>query len=118
VVAFEMATVQQVKQALEQCVVGGRCQFLTYGEFSKQFGFGPFPLAWANKTMLDEVEAALKGEPNGLDLTFLLRNTDTGYPSVTDGLQSKPPSPQQMVRARAVAQQIIDRYCPGAANPY
>ena len=114
-----MASVQQLKQALERCVAGGQCQFLTYGQFSKQFGFGRFALAWANRPVLDDVAAALKQDPNvGLDLTFLLRNADTGYPSVTDGQPSKPPTQRQMTRAQQVAQQIINKYCPGTRNPY
>jgi len=68
------------------------------GGFSKQHGFGPFALAWANKNTLDKVAAALKQDPKvALDLTFLLRNGDTGYPSVIDGMPSNPPSTAQPV---------------------
>lgn len=114
-----MATLSQIKQALEQCVAGGKCLFMNYGRFSTQNGFGPYAPAWANKTTLDDVAVALKHDPNvSIDLTFLLFNNDTKYPSVIDGLPSNPPSAQQKVRAREVAQQIIDRYAPGTKNPY
>jgi hypothetical protein len=53
-----------------------------------------------------------------LDLTFLLRNKRTGYPSVIEGKECKPPSPEQKARAIAVAQQITDTYAPGTSNPY
>jgi UDP:flavonoid glycosyltransferase YjiC (YdhE family) len=113
-----VASLEKLKHALEHCVAGDQCQFLTYGEFGKQFKFG-HPRPWATRTVLDAVAAALKQDPQiGLDLTFLLRNWRTKYPSVTDGKSSKPPTPQQKVRARVVAQQIIDRYCPGTKNPY
>ena len=114
----EMASVQQLKAALEKDVSGGKCIFATYGDFSDKHKFG-FARTWANKNTLDAVAAALKQDPNvKFDLTLLLYNSKTRYPSVIDDLPSKPPSPAQKARARVVAQQIINRYAPGTKNPY
>jgi hypothetical protein len=54
----------------------------------------------------------------GLDLTYLLRNGTTHYPSVMDGKPSNSPNPEQKLRARKMAQSIIDKFCPGTSNPY
>jgi hypothetical protein len=71
------------------------------------------------KKILDEVAVACKEDPKiQLDLTFLLRNAETLYPSVIDGQPSKTPTPAQMVRAKEAAQAIIDRFGPGTRNPY
>lgn len=109
----------RVKQGLEQCVSGGRCQFMTYREFSNRFGLGNFPPSWANRYTLDAVADACKRDKNiGLDLTFLLRNKDSHYPSVIDGVLYDRSAPQQRVRARQEAQRIIDKFSPGTPNPY
>jgi hypothetical protein len=109
----------RLKRGLEQCVTGGRCRFMSYGDFGREFNLGDHARVWANKKILDEVAGAFKEDPKiQLDLTFLLRNAETMYPSVIDGKPSKPPTPAQMVRAREVAQTIIDRFGPGTRNPY
>jgi hypothetical protein len=104
----------RLKRALEQCVAGGRCRFITYGEFGKRFGFGP---RGPGKKLLDPVAREFK-KRKGLDLTYLLRNARYRYPSQIGGKPSKPPSRQQKLRARAVARKIINKYCPGASSPY
>ena len=83
-----MASLEKLKHALQHCVAGDQCQFLTYGEFGKQFKFG-HPRPWATRTVLDAVAAALKQDPQiGLDLTFLLRNGRTKHQvSQRDGWQ-------------------------------
>jgi hypothetical protein len=61
----------------------------------------------------------LKADPQvGLDLTFLIRNATTKYPSVIDGKPYDPKDAGQKARARAVASQIIGRYRLKVANPY
>jgi hypothetical protein len=99
----------RLKRGLEQCVTGGRCRFMR-----RKFNLGD-----QNKKILDEVASACKKDPKiQLDLTFLLRNAETMYPSVIDGKPSRPPAPAQMVRAREVAQTLIDKFGPGTRNPY
>jgi hypothetical protein len=108
-----------ILNGLRAGVANGHCDFMTYGQFGQRWGLGPYAPAWANGTVLNHVADALTRDPNiRLDLTFMLRNGDTGYPSVIDGQGSNPPGPRQMARAREVAQQIIDRYLPGMRNPY
>ena len=75
--------------------------------------------SWANRSNLDEAARILKSDPQiGLDLTFLIRNASTGYPSVIDGKPYDPNDPAQKTRARAVANQIIAQYKLKVANPY
>jgi hypothetical protein len=114
-----MASIAQIRKGLEQCIVGGECQFLTYGEFNDRFQISGHTRSWANRRMLDAVAAEFrKATPPKLDLTFLLRNGRTKYPSVIDGKPSKPPTPEQKRRAHEVAQKIIDLYGPSTRNPY
>src|SRR4051794_15557510 len=84
----------RLKQGLEQCVAGGLCRFMSYGEFGREFNLGNNPRVWANKKVLDEIAGACREDPSiQLDLTFLLRNAETMYPSFIDGKTSKPPTP-------------------------
>jgi hypothetical protein len=107
----------KIKQALDQCVTGGKCQFLTYGAFSKKFDISAHARSWANRVVLDSVADEYR-KAGQLDLTFLLSNGRTKYPSVIDGKPSNPPSQDQKARAKEVAQQIINQHCRGADNPY
>lgn len=91
--------------------------FQSYSNFHKRFGFQGLPNTWANRNVLNVVADTLKADSK-LDLTFLIFRKETGYPSVIDGLDSRQPTQNQKNRARAVAQQIIDRYRPGTSNPY
>lgn len=114
-------SVSNLTTLLKKCVANNQCEFLTYGEFGKRFGLGPYAPAWANRRTLDVAAQECKADPetNHLDLTFLIRNGQTRYPSVIDGkpYDRASPGPQQQ-RAREVAQQIIDRFAPGTHNPY
>jgi hypothetical protein len=107
----------RLNRALEQSVTGGNYPFQTYGAFGKQNGLSENVRTWARRNVLDTVARQFTST-NKLDLTFLLFNSKTKYPSVIDGKPSNPPSPQQKARAHAVAQQIINTYCPGTKNPY
>ena len=80
-------TVGRLTNALIQSVKTNPNPFMTYREFGGAFGFNDkFPLAWANKNTLDSVADVLKKDPQiGLDLTFLIRSSTTGFPSVIDG---------------------------------
>jgi hypothetical protein len=55
------------------------------------------------------------------DITVLLVRKvrhGQGYPAQIDGKPtSKPPTPQEMIRARQKLQEVIDRYNHGALNP-
>jgi hypothetical protein len=108
-----------IVKGLKRCVGRGRCRFMTYGAFGRRFGLSKHTRSWANRTVLDAVATALKKDPKiKLDLTYLLSNGRTKYPSVMDGKSSKPPSPAQRRRAHQVAQRIINTFAPGTPNPY
>jgi hypothetical protein len=104
---------------LKKSVVGRHNPFETYKQFGRRFGFSTdYCPSWANRPVLDAVAAALRSDPDvGLDLTFLIRNGSTGYPSVIDG---KPydESEQSKKRAHSVAEQIIKKYHLSVSNPY
>jgi hypothetical protein len=107
-----------VISGLQKCVSDKQYpMFQTYLDFHKQFGFGGLPNTWANRNVLNIVADTLKRD-GMLDLTFLIYRRSSGYPSVIDGVDSREPTDNQKARARSVAQQIIERYRPGIANPY
>ena len=111
----------KLTELLKDCVSKNRCDFLTYGEFGRRYGLGSFPPAWANRRTLDLASRECKSDPDidKLDLTFLIRSSTNHYPSVIDGLPFDTRNPEpQMATARQVAQEIIDRFAPGTANPY
>jgi hypothetical protein len=75
--------------------------------------------SWANRKVLDSAAAWFRmNESDALDLTFLIYQKDSGYPSVIDGQDSTKPTEHQKSRAREEAQKIIDKYRPGSNNPY
>jgi hypothetical protein len=93
---------------------------MTYTEFGNAFGFNDkFPLAWANRNTLDAAADILKKDPNiGFDLTFLIRSSTTGFPSVIDGKPYTRRNKAQEQRAREVADHIIAKFDLKARNPY
>ncbi len=105
---------------LKKSVTSGRAPFQTYKAFALKFGFNAdYCPSWANRPVLDAVATALKADPSvGLDLTFLIRNSRTKYPSVIDGKPFDRKSQQQRNRAKQVANQIIKKYGLSATNPY
>jgi len=102
-----------------QTVIAGQQHplFQTYGEFHRLFDFPGLPNTWANKNVLNAAADWYEAK-NELDLTYLTYSEKTGYPSVIDGQDAKPPTQIQKDRAREVAQKIIDKYRPGTKNPY
>jgi hypothetical protein len=93
--------------------------FKTYQEFAREHGLSEsFPLSWANRNALNKAADALKADPDiGIDLTFLIRNRGTGYPSVIDAKKFDA-SPAHRQRARDVANQKIAKFGLTAQNPY
>src|SRR3954471_22283911 len=97
-------SVLQIINGLTASVSSGKNPFVTYGQFAKSVGLSAnYPPAWANKNTLDEAATRMKHDPKlGLDLTFLLCNAATKYPSVIDGQRYDPNDPKQKARANAV----------------
>jgi hypothetical protein len=113
-------SVLQIVNGLKASVKGGRNPFVTYAQFARTVGLSDkYPPAWANKNTLDEAARILKSDRQvGLDLTFLIRNATSEYPSVIDGKPYDPNNPSQKARAREVADQIIKQYGLNVPNPY
>src|SRR5579872_6011374 len=91
------------KRGLEQCISGGRCRFVSYAKFGREFELGDHARVWANKKLLDEVATACKEDPEiQLDLTWVLlprlpdrrwmldRNESPRYPSLRMFRQDEP----------------------------
>ena len=116
-----MPIADDVVEALKRSVAPTPAEnpFTTYGEFARRHGLSEtFPLAWANRGTLDKAAAALKSDPTiRLDLTFLIRNTGTGYPSVIDS-QAYDGTPAHKQRARDEADKIIAKFGLKNRNPY
>jgi hypothetical protein len=75
------------------------------------------PIQGPWKPILDVVSAEETNQ--GLpDITFLLLNRHTRYPMQISPVRSNDPTPEQRERARREVQKIIDRYNPGAPNPF
>jgi hypothetical protein len=76
--------------------------------------------SWANRKVLDSAAAWFRmNESDALDLTFLIYQKRSGYPSVIDGQDSRQPNEHQRNRAREEAQKIIDKrgQCPRMTPP-
>jgi hypothetical protein len=52
------------------------------------------------------------------DLTYLVRNAQTGYPSRIGRMTRRQPTPEQKQLAHKKMQEIIDIYNPGTPNPF
>jgi hypothetical protein len=89
-------------------------QFPTFRAFAARVGM-PVQGPW--KPILDVVSAEETNQ--GLpDITFLLLNRHTRHPMQIGPVRRNDPTPEQKERARREVQKIIDRYNPGAPNPF
>ncbi|WP_139793269.1 hypothetical protein [Ensifer aridi] len=88
---------------------------LTYTQFGEIVGTPPVFYV----KFLDAVAAYQKAQfPPEPDVTYILVSKDFPYSSQIGGQVAKPPNAAQKKLAHAEMQKIINRYCPGAANPY
>jgi hypothetical protein len=85
---------------------------LTYGQLGKIVSI-PTRGPW--KPILDLIADEDAPEP---DLTYLVVNKKTGYPSQIGRLPAKPPSASQKKRAVEEAQRLIVKYNRNARNPF
>ncbi|MEI7774744.1 MAG: hypothetical protein WCK17_08200, partial [Verrucomicrobiota bacterium] len=60
-------------------------------------------------------EQAASGLP---DITVIVVRADTGFPGQIEGKKTQNPTIEQKRRARAKMQEVLDKYNPGAANPF
>jgi hypothetical protein len=103
-----------IRGELMKCALAQPMEFPTYGTFAPRVGM-PIQGPW--KGVLDVISRAetRQGRP---DITFLLVNQRTGYPSQIGFAQSKKPTPQQIAHARSEIQKVINQYNPGTPNPF
>lgn len=87
---------------------------VTYGEFGARVGI-PARGPWKRILDLIAEEETAHGLP---DITFLVVNKSTGYPSQIGFEDARPPSPSQRCAAKREAGKIIAKYNPEAANPF
>jgi hypothetical protein len=87
---------------------------ITYGEFGVRVGI-PARGPWKRILDLIAKEELARGLP---DITFLVVNKGTGYPSQIGFKDARPPTAAQKAQAKTEGQKIVARYNPDAANPY
>jgi hypothetical protein len=103
-----------IRSELMKCATASPMQFPTYSTFAPRVGM---PVRGPWKGVLDAISRAetRQGLP---DITFVLVNQRTGYPSQIGFTGSKKPTPQQIAHARSEVQNVINRYNPGTPNPF
>jgi hypothetical protein len=103
-----------IERELERCARATPMQRPTYTEFGARVGIPPRG-PW--QPVLDSIanDADKVGMP---DLTFLIRNARTGYPSRIGRVTRRQPTDDQKKIARKKMQEIIDKYNPGTPNPF
>jgi hypothetical protein len=103
-----------IERELLRCATAKPMERPTYTEFGARVGIPPQG-PW--QPVLDAIaDAADKaGQP---DVTFLIRNARTGYPSRIGRVTKRNPDPKMKKRARDKMQEIIDKYNRGTVNPF
>jgi hypothetical protein len=102
-----------IRDELEKCARSGGLTY--YKELGGKVGLNAQSTVW--KPALDEIskQQALQNLP---DITFLVRRKDTGLPGQIGFNKAEKPTPEQVKFARGKLQEVWDKYCPGAHNPY
>jgi hypothetical protein len=103
-----------IRSELLKCATSTPMQFPTFRAFAARFGM-PIQGPW--RPILDAISAEETNQ-GLLDITFLLLHRHTRYPMQIGPVWSNDPTPEQRERARREVQKIIDRYNPGAPNPF
>jgi hypothetical protein len=89
-------------------------EFPNYKEFGARVGI---PAQGPCEAVLDQIsrEETSQGRP---DITFVLINKRTGYPSRVGFVTRKTLTPQQKAHAHAEVQKVINKYSPATPNPF
>jgi len=87
---------------------------ITYSQLGEITATGP---RGPSKELLDYIadQQKLAALP---DITVIVVRSDSGYPGQIDGQKTEKPTIEQKRRARAKMQEVIDKYNPGAHNPF
>jgi hypothetical protein len=103
-----------IRRELLSCATAKPMERPTYSEFGQRVGIPPQG-PW--KTVLDSI-ADDEDDAKRPDVTFLIKNKKTGYPSRIGRVTKRNPDSKQRVHARKKMQKIIDTYNPGTPNPF
>ena len=103
-----------IRSELMKCVTATPMEFPTYAAFAPRVGM---PVRGPWKDVLDAISRSetRQGRP---DITFVLVNKRTGFPSQIGFAQSKRLTPSLIAQARREVQKVINRYNPGTHNPF
>jgi hypothetical protein len=103
-----------IRSELMKCATARPMQFPTYAEFAPRVGM---PVRGPWKAVLDAISRAetRQGLP---DITFVLKNQRTKYPSQIGFVSSKKLTTALKARAHSEVQKVIDQYNPETTNPY
>ena len=103
-----------IERELERCARATPMERPTYSELGARVGIPPRgPWEPVLDAIADDADEA--GKP---DVTFLIRNARTDYPSRIGRHTTRQPTDDQKRLARKKMQEIIDAYNPGTANPF
>jgi hypothetical protein len=105
---------EAIRKELIRCATATPMERPTYTELGRRVGIPPQgPWQPVLDAIADEEDAA-----NRPDITFLIRNAQTNYPSRIGRVTKRNPDPSQKEHARKKMQEIIDTYNPGTPNPF
>ena len=103
-----------IRSELMKLATAKPIRLLTYGEFGRRVGI-PSRGPWKGILDLIAKEEKDSGRP---DITFLIINSKTRYPSQIGFVDAVPPTEAQKQVARAEFRKIAARYSPGSPNPF
>jgi hypothetical protein len=103
-----------IRNELLKCASATPMQFPTFRAFAARVGM-PIQGPWKPILEVISAEEAAEGRP---DVTFLLLHRHTRYPMQIGLVRGNDPTPEQRKLARREVQKIIDKYNPGAENPF
>jgi hypothetical protein len=103
-----------IRSELLKCATSTPMQFPTFRAFAARVGM-PIQGPWRPILDVISAEETNQGLP---DITFLLLHRHTRYPMQVGAVRGNDPTPEQRKRARREVQKIIEKYNPGASNPF
>jgi hypothetical protein len=103
-----------IRNELLKCARASPMEFPTCTIFGRRVGI-PAQGPW--ESVLDQIsrEQTSRGQS---DITFLIINKTTGYPSRVGFVTRRKLTPGQKQHAHREVQKVIDQYNPGTPNPF
>jgi hypothetical protein len=103
-----------IERELERCARASPMERPTYTQLGARVGIPPQG-PWQPVLDLIANDADKAGVP---DLTYLVRNAQTGYPSRIGRMTRRQATDDQKRLARTKLQEVIDKYNPRTPNPF